>query len=402
MTNLWEGMQINQKKYVVETKDKVLERCIQLCSDVGDLVMDITTGSGVTAYTAEKLGRRWITCDASRVSLATTRWRLQTCAYPWYKLVDDHEGVDSGFEYESFLRLSAKTLSDIAKLEPTVRYNKPKIVQGRSRVTGPFTMESIPSPTVSSKATKITIRSEWIPMLENSGIMTKTGRLRFDRVERNEDVMSPIHAFGVIDNKKTAISFGPEYGPMGRYQVESVLADLSGDVDALFMAMAFDPVAKSIISKTKTAQAVQINNDVLIQDLKSQSSDQPFSMVGEPDIKIDRDGDRYVVRLLGYDYYSTDEDRMIVGDADDVAIWMLDTDYDGRTLRVKQLFFPNRPDLWDNLKRTLRSEVDSKLLEKYSGTESIAFEKGNHKRVAVKIIDKNGNESLKVVGLEEW
>lgn len=125
-------------------------------------------------------------------------------------------------------------------------------------------------------------------------------------------------------------------------------------------------------------------------------------MIGEPDIQIVRDGDRYAARLLGYDYYSAGEDKMIVGDADDVAIWMLDTDYDGRTLRVKQMFFPRRPELWNDLKRTLRSEVDHELLLKYSGTESLPFEKGNHKRIAVKIIDKNGNESLKTAGLEEW
>lgn len=245
ITNLWEGMQRTaQKKYVVETKDKVLERCIQMCSDVGDLVLDITSGSGVTAYVAEKWGRRWIACDTSRVSLATTRWRLQTCAYPWYKLTDEREGVDSGFEYESFSKLSAKTLTDTEELERIVRYNRPKIERERSRVTGPFTIESIPAPTVSSKAVKTVIPEEWIPMLENSGITTKTGRRRFDKVERNKDALSPIHAFGITGNKKTAISFGPEYGPMGRYQVDLVLADLGQCTDALFIAMTFDVVAK--------------------------------------------------------------------------------------------------------------------------------------------------------------
>ncbi len=401
ITNVWEGMQINQKNYVIETKDKVLERCIQLTTDVGDLVLDITGGSGVTAYAAEKWGRRWITCDVSRVSIATIKWRLQTASFLWYKLTNDVEGVDSGFEYETFFKRSAKTLSNTEDLDESIRYDKPKIVKERSRVTGPFTIDAIPAPTISNDTVKTSVRSDWLTKLADSGIVTNTGqRLVFDRVERNTDVKSPIHASAFTGKKKTAISFGSEHGPMSVYQVESVLNDVS--TDAIFIAFVFDPHAQSLIGNTENAFAVSMNNDILIEDLKSKSTDQPFSIIGEPDIKIRHNNDKFTVELLGYNYYDPHKGKNIVGNTQNVAMWMLDTDYDGRTLRVKQFFFPNKQDAWKDLEKTLRSSVNTELLEKYLGTESIPFESGNYKKIAIKVIDMDGNESMKVEGLEEW
>ncbi len=402
--NIWEGMQLNSKNYVVETKPDVVQNCMLMASDVGDLVMDITGGSGVTAYVAEQWGRRWITCDTSRIAVATMRCRLQTTTYPWYRLVNDMDGVDGGFQYNKSVRLTPELLAK-GESETITRYDKPKIDDSRSRVTGPFTVESIPAPVIHNENNIVPVRSDLLQMLEASGIVTKTVQMRFDRIEKNPDATSPIHAHGHIDGQRVAISFGPDHGPMGRYQVDSVLAEASRSDKVLFLAMAFDPVAKSIIDKTKSAQTVLINNDVLISELKSHSTDQPFNMVGEPDIYVSKGSKKknhHVVEVRGYDYYDPIQDRVIPGDSSNIAMWMLDTDYDGRTLRVKQLFFPERPHLWKKLSDTLHSEIDPSLLEKYSGTKSIPFESGNHKKIAVKIIDTNGNESLTVKGLEKW
>ena len=396
----WKGER-NSKIYAVETHPNVIQNCMLMCSDVGDLVMDITTGSGVTAYVAEQWGRRWITCDTSRVSLATVRWRLQTATYDWYKLVNDAEGVDSGFRYEESVRMTKKILAE-GEIETVTRYDKPKIERNRGRVTGPFTVESIPAPVVINGSETVhmpTTRGDLLRRLEDSGIKTKTTRLRFDRIEKNSDDTSPVHAHGYVNGDRIAISFGPEHGPMGRHQVDSVLA---AGGRALFLAMAFDPVAKSIIDKTDGALSALINNDVLISDLKSKSTDQPFSMVGEPEISITGGKKDRVVEILGYDYYDPSKDKVTTGDTSNIAMWMLDTDYDGRTLRVKQFFFPKRPDLWESLESTLRSEVDPDMLERYSGTKSIPFETGSNRQIAVKIIDNEGNESLTVRGLEGW
>src|SRR5688572_1860098 len=80
------------KVYVVETSEKVVQRCVLMASDPGDLVLDPTCGSGTTAYVAEQWGRRWITIDTSRVALALARARIMGARYPFYLLADSREG----------------------------------------------------------------------------------------------------------------------------------------------------------------------------------------------------------------------------------------------------------------------------------------------------------------------
>jgi adenine-specific DNA-methyltransferase len=93
MVNIWDDTQDRlKKKYVVETVPKVIERCIQMTTDPGDLVLDPTCGSGTTATVAEQWGRRWITIDTSRVALALARARIMGARYPFYLLADSREG----------------------------------------------------------------------------------------------------------------------------------------------------------------------------------------------------------------------------------------------------------------------------------------------------------------------
>ena len=97
MTNIWTGYHVivtfgSEKTYVVETNPKVIQRCILMATDPGDLVLDPTCGSGTTAYVAEQWGRRWITIDTSRVALALARARVMGARYPYYLLADSPEG----------------------------------------------------------------------------------------------------------------------------------------------------------------------------------------------------------------------------------------------------------------------------------------------------------------------
>ncbi|GAF72433.1 unnamed protein product [marine sediment metagenome] len=89
------------------------------------------------------------------------------------------------------------------------------------------------------------------------------------------------------------------------------------------------------------------------------------------------------------------------GNTSKIAMWMLDTDYDGRSLYPRQVFFPMAGDNehWARLARNLKAEIDEKLIEAYRGTVSLPFEPGEHNRVAVKIVDDRGIESLKTLGL---
>ena len=95
MTNMWTdtmGTAERDKIYVVQTVTRIIERCILMATDPGDLVLDPTCGSGTTAYVAEQWGRRWITVDTSRVALALARVRVMGARYPFYLLADSREG----------------------------------------------------------------------------------------------------------------------------------------------------------------------------------------------------------------------------------------------------------------------------------------------------------------------
>src|SRR5208282_2792663 len=93
VTNWWDEFGgASDPLYVVQTNQEVIKRCILLTTNPGDLVLDPTCGSGTTAFVAEQWGRRWITCDTSRVPLALARQRLLTATFPWYSLKTPSQG----------------------------------------------------------------------------------------------------------------------------------------------------------------------------------------------------------------------------------------------------------------------------------------------------------------------
>jgi len=116
----------------------------------------------------------------------------------------------------------------------------------------------------------------------------------------------------------------------------------------------------------------------------------------------DKQSRLYEVEVLGFDYYNTKIGNIESGGTERIAMWMLDTDYDGRSLFPRQVFFPmaGEKDGWSRLAKNLRAEIDEELIEAYRGTISLPFEAGDHKRIAVKIVDDRGIESLKIIDLE--
>jgi len=119
LNNVWPDTVIagfaSDKMYVVETNVKVVQRCLLMTTDPGDLVLDPTCGSGTTAYVAEQWGRRWITCDTSRVALALARTRLMAARFPYYFLADSPEGVAKEAELTGRTPPPYKTEDDIKK-----------------------------------------------------------------------------------------------------------------------------------------------------------------------------------------------------------------------------------------------------------------------------------------------
>ena len=125
--------------------------------------------------------------------------------------------------------------------------------------------------------------------------------------------------------------------------------------------------------------------------------------MGQPDIEIKKQEEKYIVQVNGFDYYDTKTGQIISGDTSKIAMWELDTDYDGRSLYPKQVFFPmaGKGEGWDKLAKNVKAVIDEELIEQYKGNVSIPFKLGNNKRVAVKIIDDRGIESLKIVEVKE-
>ena len=121
MTNGWmdtvrggfTGGGADQKIYVVQTGTRIVERCVLMTTDPGDLVLDPTCGSGTSAYVAEQWGRRWITIDTSRVALALARARIMGARYPFYLLRDSEDGREIEAEITRTVPLSSSTFGDI-------------------------------------------------------------------------------------------------------------------------------------------------------------------------------------------------------------------------------------------------------------------------------------------------
>jgi len=438
VTNWWDEFGgAPDQIYVVQTNPEIIKRCILMTTDPGDLVLDITCGSGTTAVVAEEWGRRWITCDSSRVALTLAKQRLMTSVFDYYRLAHVDEGVDSGFSYKTAPHVTSST---IANNEPPITeplYDDPLKDTRKTRVSGPFTVEAVPAPTVysldeiekdsteqipadTSIARKgATLRhAEWREELLKTGIRGKGGQMiHFSRVEPLAGTRW-LHADAETKGAKperVVISFGPEHSLLEQRQVELAWEEartLSPRPAILvFAAFEFDPeAAKDIDGMTKektgmTFLTAQMNADMLTEDLKKKrASNQTFWLVGRPDVDLRRiaKGDhkgKWELEVQGFDYYNTRTGTIDSGDISKIAMWLLDTDYDGRSLYPRQVFFPMADDNegWAKLARNLKAEIDPDLIEGYRKTVSLPFEPGEYKRVAVKLIDDRGIESLKVV-----
>ncbi len=427
---------MRDKVYVVQTNKKVIERCLLLTTDPGDLVLDITCGSGTTAYVAEQWGRRWITCDTSRVATALAKQRLMTAVFDYYQLAQPNEGIASGLSYT---RVRHVTLKSIANGEPPTEvdlYNLPLTDNNRVRVTGPFTIEAVPAPVVRpleedvephpadssiSRSGATLKQQEWRDELLRAGIRGKGGQvIAFSRVEPLGGTRY-LHATAETKSDRpdrVVISFGPEHAPLEQRQVEMAWEEartLNPKASIIvFAAFEFDPEAAKDIDELRqektgmTFLKAKMNGDLLTEDLKKKrASNESFWLIGQPDIQLKRlkDGDhkgQWQVEVRGFDYYNPKTGTIESGDTSKISMWLLDTDYDGRSLYPRQVFFPmaGPDDGWAKLAKNLRAEIDEARIECYRGTKSLSFEAGTHQRIGIKIIDDRGIESLRILALD--
>ena len=451
INNLWPApMSAKDKRYVVQTDTKAIQRCILMSTDPGDLVLDPTCGSGTTAHVAEQWGRRWVACDTSRVAVAIARQRLMTANFDYYELAYPDEGVGSGFRYRSVGDVSPRTLGYDDPSNEVTLYDQPYVDRAKARVTGPFTVEAVPAPVVKplddvesagappadesvARSGETLRQSDWRDELLKTGIRGKAGQhISFARLEplpgtawlhvEGETHPDDAGADGVRDEgtawnaERVVISFGPDHTPLEQRQVALAIEEAQTLVPRpkviVFAAFQFDPEAAKDIDETRwpgvTLLKAQMNADLLTEDLKrKRASNESFWLIGQPDVEIEQiaDGEhagRHRVSVQGFDYYNTKTGGVESGGREHIALWMLDPDYDGRSLFPRQVFFPmaGARDGWSRLARNLKAEIDQALIEAYRGTVSLPFELGEHGRAAVKIVDDRGIESLKIVDVK--
>jgi len=418
MENLWDGISgARDKVYVVQTNEEVVRRCILMTSDAGDIVFDPTCGGGTTAVASERLGRKWITCDSSRVALNLARKRIMTEIYDFYKLQNPEEGISGGIKYKEVERLTPSIIAQGHSGKKETIYLEPEIDKNFKRVTGPFTVEAVPSVRVRDlNDINDSIRNEqeyenYINEISSTGIQTIQGKkIKFINVEKTKGFKF-IHAIGQTEyensHRNAYLSFGPNYAPLEQTQVENAVHELieNGNEDCLliFCAFHFDPEASKDIDNLKKENIKflksQMSVDMLTDDLrKKRSSNQSYWLIGQPDIEIKKNKQTYTIKINGFDYYNPIfKGEIISRGSENIALWMLDTNYDDRSICPDQFFFPieDKND-WTKLTNSLKSEIDLDKMKFFQGTTSEPFLAGTNKKIAVKIVDNRGIESLVV------
>ena len=353
-----------------------------------------------------------------------------TAKYDHYVLKNPEKGMQDGFRYKEIPHITLKSIANNEDAQTETLYDNPEINKSKIRISGPFTVEAVPSPTVrsmdvlsegDSKSSELTLQNkttspqeQWRDELLKTGIRGKSGqKIEFSRV-LSHPATKWLHADAETkeDSKRVMISFGPEHAPLEQRQVALAIEEAQSLVPKptiiIFAAMQFDPEAAKDIDELNwpdvTILKVEMNKDLLTLDLKKKrSNNESFWLMGQPDIEIKKTKDKkYVVTVNGFDYYNTKTGEVESGDSSRIVMWMIDTDYDGRSVYPQQVFFPmgGKTGGWNKLAKTLQTQVDEELISKYQGTESIPFEVGFNKRVAIKIIDDRGIESLKIMKIE--
>ncbi|MFG2760446.1 DNA methyltransferase [Streptomyces wuyuanensis] len=471
--------------YVVQTNTKVIERCMLMCTNPGDLVLDPTCGSGTTAYVAEQWGRRWITVDTSRVALALARQRLMGAKFPFYLLADSEKGraqeaklnekpplparvtndIRHGFVHERVQHITLKSIAnnpDIREgmardeIDEAIKrhadfellYDRPYEDKSTVRVTGRFTVESLsPHRSLAFAGGQDPANRESISelsgaeqpdapnfeqsILENlSRAGVQNGR-RGERIEFASIESYPgtyIQAVGASTSlsgegeARIGIAIGPQYGTVSqRFARDAVKEAIEAkDIDLLcILGFAFDASAGEVtesdgvtvdassegFARVERERAfgrikllmVRMNVDLLMgEDLKKTGAGNLFTVFGEPDIEIRHEGSDVVVELKGVDVYDPTTNEVRSNDTGHIALWMIDTNYNGDSFFVRHGYFTGGGDPYKRLKTALKAEIDADGWASIRSTVSRPFPKPETGKIAVKVINDYGDEVMKV------
>ncbi len=447
VSNLWDDTASGSgmgKVYVVQTSTKVIQRCMLMTTDPGDLVLDPTCGSGTTAYVAEQWGRRWITTDTSRIALNIAKQRLMAAVLPYYKLYDEKAGdIRQGFIYKKVPHVMLENLANDEPAKEETLYDRPEADNKKLRVAGPFTVETLQSlnPLSPDEVRQVhdvddNFEQKIFDHLKSAGVKTgvKQEHAVFTRVE---PLTSPyLHAEGYYQAKrgerKAYIHIGPKFGTVSKAAVNEAIKECRtrGDADwLLILGFSFesDVASQKITSNPSTplrasfgsfeVSKIRMHDDLMQEGLlKKDKKAASFVTIAEPDIKLLKKGKQVQVEIQGLDIYDPIKDEVKPRDIHDIAYWMVDDDYDGSNFIVRQTFFcgSDSKDEFEDWKKglsklavtstrrrvetTLKVEVDEEAFERLYGHISHPIEvKKKGQKIAVRVISQFGEESMKVV-----
>jgi adenine-specific DNA-methyltransferase len=437
LTSLWADTSApTDMKYVVQTSPKVIQRCLLMATDPGDLVLDPTCGSGTTASVAEQWGRRWITIETSRVAFTVAKQRLMSAVYAYYKLHDQTgQDVRQGFIYEEVQHVTLESLTNQEPLDIKKLFDHPEQDHKKLRVAGPFTVETLQSLNpLSPEEVKQTHDSDdnfeqkVFDHLMSAGV--KTGVKQEQAVfKRIDPLTSPyLHAEGFYQSKKgerkAYIHIGPKFGTVSKVAVNEAIKECRtrGDADwLLILGFSFesDIASQNITTNFGSFEVSKIRmHDDLMQEglLKKDKKAASFVTIAEPDIKVHKKGKEVQVEIQGLDIYDPIKDEVKPRDIHDIAYWMVDDEYDGSNFIVKQALFcgSDSKDEFEDWKKglsklavagtkkkaetTLRIEIDDDAFERLYGHISHPIEvKKKGQKIAVRVISQFGEESMKVL-----
>jgi adenine-specific DNA-methyltransferase len=466
-----------RKTYVVQTGTRVIERCVLMCTDPGDLVLDPTCGSGTTATVAEQWGRRWITVDTSRVALTLTRQRIMGAKYPHYLLTDSPEGsakeaqltatprsiaptgndIRKGFVYKRVPHVTLKSIANnpevvegmtreqidtvIAKhAETELLYDQPYEDPKKVRVAGPFTVESLlpyralgddgvasASEAASEQETTTSFEQMLLDNLQKAGVQNgrKAERFEFAEIERVPGKYLTARAVpsGHLTDERVAISVGPRYGTVGADWIKAAAREAmrgAGHDVLLVLGFAFDPYALETVEEFKPDAAdefavqaehragtirillVRMNADLAMGEslLKKTKAANLFTVFGEPDIAPPQwTDDGWIVTIRGFDVYNPLTGEVRAGDEQDIAMWMIDTDYNEESFFVRHAYFLGA-NPYERLKKALKADIDPDAWDSLNSATSRAFPRPETKgKIAIKVINHYGDELLTVLDL---
>ena len=205
---------------------------------------------------------------------------------------------------------------------------------------------------------------------------------------------------------KSVISFGPKFNSLDQRQIELVVEEVLNFNEKpdliIFPFFHIDPEASKDIDNIEIPNCkiikAQMNLDLITEDLKrKRTSNQSYWLIGSPEIEIIKlPKNKYKVKIIGFDYYDPIKGNITSGSTKDISMWMLDTDYDEKSLFPDQVFLvdndKNRN--WDKIKKLLNNQVNETELKKFYSDTSVDFNLGKNKKIGVKIVDSRGIESL--------